>query len=300
MPEEKKEEEQKQEENKQEGQKGSDKEEKKQEEKKDDGVNITIDGQTRMVTQKELIELAQKSGGADKRFREAAEASKKAEKWETVGELFTKVSDPKQEASKEEIALLATHLGLNPTDLDAFLKKEEEDGDRKKGKEAEKKRLALEDLPDEIQVILAGAKKNQIEAAIAEVKADVKKALDKDEIIGKIVIDSGDTGSLKEALSEMIFEDVQRRILGGEQYGPELVAIAVQKARARLGKFSTRGKKEDGLNLGILGLGPSGKLPAEVQADKPIDRVSSTDPKYESNFLSRFQQQMIKALRSKG
>jgi len=274
---------------------------------KETTYNLKISGEERQVTLDEMKEMASRSGGADKKFRDAAESLKKAEKWGTVGDLFTKISDPNNPPAKEEVAQLAALLGLDPKALLSILAEEEGNnentGSKNKGKEkpAGDKKLDVKDLPDEVQAVLQGAKKSQIEAAIAEVKSDVGEALDKDEIIGKMVVAGDDTSGLKNALSEMIFEDVQRRILAGEQYGPELVKTSVQKARTRLSKFSTQGKKSESVTeaLGMLGLGPSGEFPAEVQADKPIDRVPSTDTKYEENFKNRFLQQVLGAVRNK-
>ena len=47
----------------------------------------------------------------------------------------------------------------------------------------------------------------------------------------------------------------------------------------------------------VLGLGPSAGLPANIQADEPIERISSTKDGNEENLIARYLQKAVHAAR---
>lgn len=306
MPDDEKKEDQKSEEKDEQKQQEEQKEEKKEE--KEETFKLKIDGAEREVTREELITLAQKSGGANKRFQDAAKANEEARVGIRIKELFNKLSDSTSKPSKTDLKELAALTGQDLTELEEMLTGDDEEDEEKddKTKKAAKKspaghKVALEDMPPEVQESVERDKKRKYEEAIGIIQGDCKIAIDKDKVLGKL-IDSKDGEAKMASLSEMVFYDVQRRILSGEKYGPEMVASSVQAIRARVKTFGTpSGASEYPGDLSVMmGLGQSAVLPTEVLSETPIERVDSTDAtKYVNNFVRRFQQSVVKGIRNR-
>jgi len=275
--------------------------------KGEEEYTIKVDGIEKVVSRDELINLAQKSAGADKRFQEAAALREKAQRGTRAMELFDRLSDSTNPPSKADITELAGLLKLDAGELAAWLEEEEDpnsgtqtetNASTPSAGQQQRQKLTMDDLPDEVKQILTGAKQTQMDAAIALVKKEIKEALDKDDIIAKMKETVKDAAGFDEVVQKKVFEDVQRRIiLAGEQYGPELIADAIQATRSDLKKFGIPSRASEQPVPNILGLGPSGTLPAEVQTDEPIKRVPSTEEGYEDNVVQRVQQKVLQAFR---
>jgi len=277
-----------------------------------DLINIKIDGEERGVSLDELKKMAEKSGGADERFRKASEKEKAAVRGLRIETLFKSLSEV-EEIDEDSAKELAGLLGIDLTEFLTTLKElsggDEEEAPGKKGKvkgSAEVKKIGFDDLSPELRLAAEAAQKGEFDKTVDLVKKNCKEALDKDEILGKMIMEMADTddknsekvSDIKDTLTEMVFEDVQRRILAREQYGPELIESSLQRARARFKKFGNPSKTSK--ELPVLGLGPSGSLPAEVYAKEPVKRIASTEAGYEDNAAARVLQSMIQSARSSG
>jgi hypothetical protein len=273
---------------------------------------VKIDGEEKEMTLEELKEAASKSAGADKRFRDAAQMKEDAKKGIELKAAFEKVNSGEFDAT--DVRKLAELTGQDPdaavASYNAELKKNADD----KNKTTEDpylqgpKKVKLEDLPEEWQEVLKTAKESQIGDAEEKIQEMVASAVDKDEILGKIVIEAPEElrPGVKEVVTSMVHTDVRAKILASrytkEKFGPEMIRNSVQKARAevkKLGIPSKSSKEADRVSL-LAGLGTIGNLPAEVYSDEEVKRVSSTDPDYEDNAVIRLGQRMRRDLQKQG
>ncbi len=267
--------------------------------KKDDTYTIKVAGEDRQVSLDELKTLATKSAGADELMREAAGVRKGGEKGSRIGSLIDKLSgsDAPSDADIKELAGL---LGEDPSKFLEQLKTEE-------GKTTEtatsSAKVTKEDLaealgvdPVEMKAILQHSKDRHVSDAQKELRGISDLAVDKDEIIGKMIVGK-DKDSVLLAVKDMVAEDVLRKIQNGETYGAELVATVVQSVRSRLTKLGIPNKPSE--QPIVLGLGPGQALPVEVQADEPIKRISAAEDTDDSNVVARYMQMAIKAVRER-
>jgi hypothetical protein len=158
-------------------------------------------------------------------------------------------------------------------------------------------------LSPEDQEDLAYAREQRMAGYVTKVKADIKNTLDKDGEIGKMIdkIPDGQKKDLQEVLSEMVYEEVSRRVgMSRQQYSPLLVQEVIQKVASRVNKLGlpTVGRQEINLrDLPISGLGPiTGMSNSDFHSDKPIERIASNDAGYSDNFVARFAKKLAKAL----
>lgn len=276
---------------------------KNQEPPKDQTYEITVDGEKRQLTIEELKEHAQKAAGADKKFEEAAKLRKEASDGIRLKELVGRLSDGKHEPTESEVKELAGMIGADPSELTEYLAGESEGRDNGGGtgiSEEEFDKVFTSKFgfsPAEAKQREEYRHSKDVEAAKKEIRKISDEAVDKDEIFGKIKIgEKGDKAEDRIAvIKDMVAEDVLRRVQNGESFGAELVAASVQKIRAYLTRFGIPGKPEQ--YPVALGLGPSGGLPAEVNSEEPIQRVSSADENGEPNFIARYMQKGLKSLR---
>ncbi|MHC4890456.1 MAG: hypothetical protein ACYTEO_13445 [Planctomycetota bacterium] len=87
---------------------------------KDETFTLKVSGQSREVTKEELISLAQKTAGADEKFRSAAEAKKQGEKGLRIMGLFEALNTPGK-ATKGDIHELAGLLGIDASEVNSVM-----------------------------------------------------------------------------------------------------------------------------------------------------------------------------------
>jgi hypothetical protein len=264
---------------------------------------LTVDGEKKVVTIDEMRDLAQKSAGADKRFQEASELRKQAEDGLRMKTLVDRLSDGSHTPTSAEITELAGMIGVDPAEFAEYLASEEEDAAPAKGKSnpAEGLKLTKEQIiealgfdPAEAKAVLDYSHQRHVEDARKQIRDFSDQAVDKDEIFGKMIV--GENGKDRSvAIKDMVAEDVLRRIQDGNPFGADLVAASIQKVRAHLTKFGIPGNPSQ--YPVTLGLGPGGGLPAEVQSETPIKRVSAAQDTDDSNFVARAMQRALKAMR---
>jgi hypothetical protein len=97
---------------------------------------------------------------------------------------------------------------------------------------------------------------------------------------------------------EDAFNDVYGKMKDGQEYGPDLIDVVVQRLRSFVKKVGKPTKKGEDPTLTSLGLAPSlGSMTADIQAEKPIERVPASDEDYEDNVANRLMQMQYKRLR---
>jgi len=263
--------------------------------KKEGTHTIKVDGEDRQVSLEELKTLASKAGGADARFQEAADIKKAAENGTRIGALIESLSgdgDPKESDVRE----LSSLIGVNPDEFLQFLNEDE-----KKPAKAADGKISTEALtealgvsPAEVKAILEHSNKRHVADAQKELREISDIAVDKDEIIGKMIVGENKDEVLT-AVKDMVAEDVLRKIQDGMPYGAEMVAASVQRVRSQLTKLGIPNKP--GQQPIVLGLGPGQGIPLDVQADEPIKRISSTQDGGEENIVKRYLQAAVKVAR---
>jgi hypothetical protein len=265
---------------------------------------VTIDGEVRQLSIEEMIPLASKAGGADKRFQEAAEIRKKAERGIRVQELLDEIEkgNPK-DADIKELS------GLLDFDSEEFMSYLNEDPNTQKDTNKDKNTNKQPDFnfetefkkvfgssPAEVKAILEHSQHRHVEDARKEIIEMTDKAVEKDKIIGKMIVGE-DRDTVMSAVKSMVAKDVLRKIYDGGTLGADMIDASKQRVRQQLIDLGI--PKKSSQQPIVLGLAPGGVLPSEIQADEPIDRVSSVDDKDEQNIIRRYQQKAYKALREK-
>jgi hypothetical protein len=101
----------------------------------------------------------------------------------------------------------------------------------------------------------------------------------------------------------MVNRDVRGKILAipytGDQFGPEMIQNSIQTVRSELKKYgipSKSSKQTPAMKNLLSVLGQTGGIPAEVQSDNKIERVSVGDAKYDDNAANRLMQSQLQNL----
>ena len=270
-------------------------EQKQEETKKEETYAVKIDGEERNLTIEEMKTLASKSAGADKRFNEAAAATKAAERGTRIETLVKSISG-KDDPSEADVRELAGLLEIDPTEFMQYLNEEPPQKSDKKGSNdfSEQFKKEFGASPAEVKAILEYSQQRHVNDARKEIREISDKAVDKDEIIGKMIVGEDS----KEVLSEvknMVAEDVLQKIQSGTPFGAEMVTASVQRVRSSLIKLGI--PKKSNQQPIVLGLGPGAGLSSEIQADEPIKRISSVEDDQEKNLVARYLQKAVHAAR---
>lgn len=264
--------------------------------KKAETYIVNVDGEDRAFTLEELKTHTSKVAASDKRFRESSEATKKAERGIRVETLMKTISNADSPADSD-IRELAGLLEIDPKELLDYTK--ESNPTPKPGNKTANLDFSAEFQrqfgisPAEAKAGWDFSNTRHVNDARKEIKEISDGAVDKDEIIGKMVIGE-DSKSVLIAVKDMVAEDVLRKIQDGKPFGAEMVAASVQRVRSQLTKLGIPKKL---VQQPFLGLGPSEGFSAAIQADEPIKRVSSVDDPNEKNLVDRYLQQAVKSAR---
>jgi len=258
---------------------------------------ITVDGTDKHLTNDEYKKYAQLGFSSDKRYKDAKDLTDKAEDGIRMQDLVQRLSDKDNPSSEADVKELATMMGVDPSEFKEYLEPEDTPQNKDKLSKVDPKALAeaLGMDPAEAKMILELSKQGLVVSEREKITKNSNLAVDKDEFFGKIKVGKGGDGII-EAVKEMVAEDVFERIEHGGAYGAELVAASIQKVRAHLVKMGIPGKPDE--HPIVLGLVPGGAiLPAEVTGETPIERISSAEDKGEDNFVKRYLQKGLKAIR---
>lgn len=257
---------------------------------------IKVDGVDVVLTLDELKEHASKASGADKKFQAAAEATKAAERGLRI-ETLTKSISGSDAPSESEIKELAALLDIDPAEFTTSLKEEPAPGTTTKTTSADFNAQFQKEMgasPAEVRAILDFSSQRHVSDARKEIREISDKAVDKDEIIGKMIVGE-DSKEILAEVKNMVAEDVLRKIQDGKPFGAELVSATVQMVRSKLTKLGIPKKLNQ--HPIVLGLTPSEGLSSVIQADEPIKRVPSNEDDQEKNLIARYLQTAYHAAR---
>jgi len=256
------------------------------------------DGKTIRVNQAELITLASKAAGADRKFEEAAELRKQfgdldaetARNGARIMALGQKLTSGR--ISDTEAQEFCDLLGLDPQALMAEAKSKGQD----KPPEPPKK-ITLDDLDPRLRTVLEGSEESLLEKTKENIAQKVRNAIDSDAHLTKIrdAVPANKRDSFDNVLYEMAIEETLGKVYQGQQLGPELLQLTVQRLRHRLDSIGIPTEKPtlptskvvDGLEY----------LGREVGSNEPIKREPVSSSKYEDNATARFVQRLTQAVR---
>ena len=275
-----------------------------------DTFEIKVNGEVRHLTLAELTEAASKTVGADAKFEEASTMRKSAAAGLSALEIIGKIKgtdNPKQEDVEAFFHLMGVSESNTP-DIKELLggkttvkdKDGKPDGDTNTDTKPPEK-IGLENLDDRTRRAVEAAEKQELGEIREKIEDEVKKGVDNDEILGKIVIelasgaDKEASGKFVSTIHQMAVDSARLRILSGELFGADMVKSIAQKVRTTVKEFGIPGKKAD--NLPVTGLGPILSLSPDVLSDKPIERVESSADGYVDNTTKRYLQKQNKAMR---
>lgn len=271
---------------------------KKEEDKKTETHTVNVDGEDRQFTLEELKTHTSKVAASDKRFQDAATATKAAERGTRIETLVKSISKEGM-PSEAEVRELAGLLAIEPGEFMQYLNEETTPQKDSTGEatvtdfnDEFKKQMGA--TPAEVRAILEHSQDRHVKAARAEIREISDKAVDKDSIIGKMIVGE-EKDDVTLAVKDMVAEDILRKIQDGKPFGADMVAASVQRVRAQLTKLGIPNK----LNQQpiVLGLAPSAGLSSVIQADEPIKRVPSTEDGDEKNLVARYLQKAVHTAR---
>ena len=275
--------------------------------KKPEEYEVTIGGEKKLLSIDELKEHASKSAGADKLMREASDLRKGAKSGLDIKEAFDSVLKS-DDVDAEDVRRLATLMNIDPNEMEKMFNEElEKIGVKGKGEKKDAgdgKKIGREQLNDEMKDILDQAKNEQIVKAEADILDLCKKSVDKDDFFGKIIEDTPDEQreDRKDVIVKMVHRDIRGKILAspytGEKFGAEMIQNSIQTIRSELKKYGipSKSSKQSAISNVLAALGPTGGLPAEVQSDEKIERVSSTESGYDDNVVKRLGQKLVQSI----
>jgi len=272
----------------------------KTDESKAEAYTVKIDGEERSLSLDELKTLASKSAGADKRFNEAAEIAKTAERGIRIEALVKTISGT-ESPSDADVRELAGLLEIDPKDFLQQLHKEQDSSvkDTKKAADYDfntEFEKVMGAKPAEVRAILEHSQNRHVQAARKEIREISDKAVDKDEILGKMIVGKNKDDILL-AVKDMVAEGILQKIQAGDPFGAEMVTASVQRVRSMLTKLGIPNNLTQ--QPIVLGLGPSEGLSPEIQAGEPIKRISSVEDGDEKNLIARYLQKGVQALRER-
>jgi len=258
---------------------------------------VKIDGEDRNLSIDELKTLASKSGGADQRFQAAADATKAAERGTRI-ETLVKAISKEETPSEADVRELAGLLEIEPAEFMQYLKEGDppQKTDNKTGvadfNTEFKKQMGA--TPAEVRATLEFSTQRHVNDARKEIREISDKAVDKDSIIGKMIVGE-DKDDVLATIKDMVAEDVLQKIQNGVPFGAEMVTATVQMVRSKLTKLGI--PKRLNQQPIVLGLGPGAGISSEIQADEPIKRIPSNEDDGEKNLISRYLQKAVHAAR---
>lgn len=265
--------------------------------KKPETYEVTVDGKTEHLTLDELLTCAGKVKGAEVKFAEAAEIRKSAGKGLRTLELGKKLRDS-DTPNADDLTEFFGNLGFEAKNIPGFEKlvsgKDIMDGQEQEGKEKGTKtpaKVGMDNLDPEMKAIMQDAQQAQLETLRKNIIENTKKGIDKDEILGKMVIEMPEDKreGVKKVLYDMAIKDVTNRIVARqEKFGPEMVKAVALSTRSTIKNLGIPAKAAG--HPPVVGPGQTMESNPAILSDKPIERVNSEDPNWEENTVLRYLQ----------
>ena len=268
---------------------------------------VIVNGKKVEMTLDELKEHATKGAGADEKFRQASELRKTAERGIRLDELAHKMADEGDAVSPADLNEFITLLGGDPADLDMSKMTpnqpptgQSNTSDPNKTNPQGTQPLSVvkkEQLDPDVQRVLNQANEAELSRIRENIVAETRKGIDNDSVLGKLIdeLPEDTREEVKSELYDMAEERVRNQIvLENKPFGPQMVQEVAQVLRSRIKRLGIPSTPRGG-QLPTSASGPGmGYGNQQVLPDKPVERVSSTDPDYIEKTTQRVQQNLNK------
>lgn len=265
-------------------------------------IPLVVSGREMRYTMEELKRAASKAMGAERAFEEAAELRKSAQKAiqdaEDVRTKYGYVQEilTSEQPSEAAVAFMEETFGITAADLMGTEETKTGKPNMERTTEPARK-ITVQDLDPALGEVVRFADKKQLEESRQKLRTEIQEAVDRDAALCNIINKLPDNvkAAVKKEVNDSAFEDVQRKILGYEQYGPQMLENTIARMRSKLQNL--------GISEAALGqrpvtpLGPVSGFGAEITSDKPIERVSASDDTYLDNAARRLAQTIHQTLR---
>lgn len=273
---------------------------------------VQVDGKDVQMTGKELRDAASLSGGAQRKFQEAAAMRKDAEDGVRLKQLVTEFQGATpQTADIAKVREMGRLLGASEADIDAHVVQiqtlkaggtlqnsstsagDENDEDTLLGEEdlnpeLRAKMQRLDDLEKRERDREQSAA-NQAE--VKEIRESVKKGLTDDPVLGMIV--SRKDSKVGAKLPDLVFNKVRDRVVfGHEPYGPQLLKTVLQEVRQDLSDFGIL-KRETEQDTAVVSLGSAPGMSSTLQVNEPVKRVPLSEPGGRENLFKSLVQKVL-------
>jgi len=247
---------------------------------------VVVEGREVEMTTQQLIRAAEKVEGADKKFREAAEGRKVLDIYNKMNEGISTIQE------REDYCNI---FKLEGQQRESILNLSEEGGEGYEtpgeagttGGEAEPRLLRLEDCDPTLRNLLERANKTTVAKENEDFDSQATEQIKKDELSNKMLtnLEPPRREEAETALLEMVRAEIIGRLQAGAAYGPVLLKDVVARVASRVERIGVQTQKPD---TPIPGLSPTDNSMAKViKSDDPIERVSSTDPRFADNMAAR-------------
>jgi len=214
---------------------------------------VTYDGRTYTKTIEELVKDAEKAGGADEKFRKAAELRNQATTEAQIGQLVLTMRDESKpmEERLDAMRKFGVLLGDDPAAVEQSIQQylqtaqvqsqqgpqgqQGASGNTKgQGGQGGLGNIDLSKLPPEVQEAVKFAQEAQAERDRQAIYEVIEKGVDTDPILGKLPVESPGEGqpSPRDKIKDLAKREVAYRVLVlGEDFGPKLVGDVLQELR---------------------------------------------------------------------
>lgn len=269
---------------------------------------ITVDGQKRSLTESELVTLASKGAGAEKRFEEAAEIRKKAERGMVIQAAVEAIQAGT--ATKAQVDQMLELMNLEPDQVPNYEGMFQGGTTPPAGKQGGGKReeapqvVGMDRLDKNVQDILSFANEQQMEKIRSDIERQTREAVQKDAKIGELLsgLDERSKTAVMEELFEMAKQDVREGIVIRNQlFGTEMLDTTIQRLRHRVERLGIPAARASQPSVGSGPMpysGGYGQYPQMPIPDKPVGRVPVSDPDYITRVTQRALQNQKKAMQS--
>lgn len=266
---------------------------------------LTVNGQQVTMTEQEVLAKASEAAGAQRRFQEASDLRRQAEQGIRMMELAGRIKEGKQ--NQQDMAEFVTLMGGDPAQLEGMSQEPAAPAGQvgKQTPEAARRPIGLSDLDPQLQQALKGAENVSVNETRKNIENTIQDVLDKDPVIRKMrdVLDADDEkkGQFQSAVMDMALESVRGEVFSGRLFDTSMAQEIAMRLRSRL---KNMGFSETAVDRGIPVSGPNPQTGTfqfgMTLPSKPVERVSSSDPKYIENVTQRMLLKQAAALRAQG
>jgi hypothetical protein len=255
-------------------------------------VKLTIYGKEEVLPLKDALTKLQKSEAADKKFSEAKEVERLAEK---ALDVMRDLQDGYSKRDPASLRRAFINAGWSQRDVDSLFAapaKEEPEGEEEETVEGDNPVLQrkLQELESQLGVLTGAYNKAQEQAKDRTWRGEVNGALDSDPELSKIL------KSYDPETQEWVRSQAQEEVRKANQtipWGPKAIHTGLETLKKRLTKLGHQPESDESTpdaegSDTYPGLGPAGNSVSSFHRKASNEKVPSLyDPGYAANFKTR-------------